>query len=486
MIAPVIFLALAAALLSSDNPQNSLGDLFRGTPLDSTYHKLIGDVRGRMRPAADGCELKHRAANPINIILIAVDTLRADHLGFQGYERDVSPNLDALARDSIVFRKAISAAPWTTPAFVGVFTGSHPGALGFEGDPLLLPNEVPVLAQVLCEAGWQTAGVVSHSYVGVKYGFDRGFELWDERNAGGHSYVSSSNVTAAATRVLDELTDDARPFFLFAHYFDPHSDYLEHADHKFSDDDTGEFRSEADNINDLIKLAAAGELDPASIQHIRDSYDSEIAYTDQQIGALLDSLEQRGLYRDSLIIFLGDHGEMLVERPERLLGHGMAVYQALVHVPLLVKLPGLTRVGRFDLPVSTVDVLPTVLDVVGHPAPPAGASLARSLLRVEAATAKPVFAQTRRDGFRDTVLEGKWKLIRDTQRETTELYDLTHDANESEDVASLNPTIVARMETLLANWHQELEASRQGIPTMAPPELTPAEKEQLRGLGYVE
>lgn len=482
----VTALSLLLALASNDVVRDRLGGLVRGTSLDSSFRMLEGELRGRLRSGGDRCQALVRAARPVNVVLIAVDTLRADHLGFQGYERDVSPNLDALARDSMVFRRAISAAPWTTPAFVGVFTGSHPGALGFESDPLLLPSEAPVLAQILCDAGWQTAGVVSHSYVGAKYGFDRGFEQWDERNAGGHMHISSENVTSTAIEYLDSFSDDPRPFFLFAHYFDPHFDYREHANHRFSDGYTGSLRSEADNFNSLIELAAAGELDEATVRQLVDSYDSEIAFTDDQIGVLLQALEQRGLYEDALIIFLGDHGEMFVERPERLLGHGMAVYQALVHVPLLIKVPGRSRVGRVESPVSTVDVLPTVLDLVGHPAPPASASLERSLLRIDPKNTRPVFAQTRRDGFRDTVLEGDWKLIRDSMANTSELYDLRRDEDERQDVAALHPSVVDRMEALLARWHHELDEKRQGIPVTAPPELTPEEKEQLRGLGYIE
>jgi arylsulfatase A-like enzyme len=481
-------IAVTAGLLFalSDNPKYALGEMVRGSALDAGFRMVMGEVRGRLRPSVDRCIVKHQAKSPTNIILIAVDTLRADHLGFQGYKRNVSPNIDALARDSLTFRQAISAAPWTTPAFVGVFTGSHPGALGFEGDPLLLPSEVPVLAQVLCEAGWQTAGVVSHSYVGVRYGFDRGFDRWDERNAGGHTHISSENITAQSLEFIDSFTDDRRPFFLFAHYFDPHSDYLEHEEHRFSDGVSGSALSEADNINELIKLASAGKLDAASVQQIVDSYDSEIAHTDEQIGLLIAQLKERGLYKDSMIIFLGDHGEMLVERPENLLGHGMAVYQALVHVPLLIKLPGSKRIGRIDTPVSTVDVLPTILDAIGHPAPPPSASGERSLLRVDRGSPRPVFAQTRRDGFRDTVLHGKWKLIRDTSINTSELYDVTRDEDERDDLSRRFPDVVSHMESLLVDWHKELEASRSGIRATAPPQLTPAEREQLRGLGYVE
>ncbi|MCP4036668.1 MAG: sulfatase-like hydrolase/transferase, partial [bacterium] len=481
LVAGVVLVGLSGRLSPGE-----LGEIVQGTPLDSVFRMLQGELRSQARSHGGRCQVTQRAGRPVNIVLIAVDTLRADRLGFQGYARDVSPHMDALARDSLVFRRAISAAPWTTPAFVGVFSGSHPGALGFEGDPLLLPDDVPVVAQLLCDAGWQTAGVVSHSYVGIRYDFDRGFEHWDEREAGGHMHVSSANVTTTAIETLDELSSDDPPFFLLVHYFDPHSDYLEHPGHRFSEGYRGPHRSEADNFNELVKLANSGELDQAAVRHIRDSYDSEIAFTDAQIGRLLAALETRGLYDDALIILLGDHGEMLVERPDRLLGHGMAVYQALIHVPLVVKTPGRTRIGRVEVPVSTVDVLPTILDVVEYEAPPASASRERSLLRIDPARARPVFAQTRRDGFRDAVLEGDWKLIRDTKVGRSELYDLSRDEAETNDIAPLHPDVVAHLEDLLSSWHATLEDSRGERKVTPSPQLTPEEREQLRGLGYLD
>ncbi len=494
----VVTLAMAAlvaaallAVLASGSGRARLGEWVRGSPLDAAFRVALGDLRGRLRDSAPVCASTVHASRPAPVIVIAIDTIRADRLGFLGYERDVSPHIDALARDAIVYRQAISAAPWTTPAFVGIFTGSHPGALGFEGEALVLPGDVPVLAEALCEAGWQTAGVVSHSYVGVRYGFDRGFEHWDERNAGGHLHVSSESVTSIALDYVDELADGrsndtARPLFLFAHYFDPHYDYREHAAHRFSSGYSGPHQSQNDNFNELVALASAGELDDAAIEYLRNSYDSEIAHTDAEIGRLIKGLKQRGLYRDSLIVLLGDHGEMLVERPERLLGHGMAVYQALVRVPLLIKLPGSKRIDRVTAPVSTVDLMPTILDFVGHPEHSGADHARRSLLRVDTATASPVFAQTRRDGVRDAVVDGNWKLIRDTVRKRSELYDLARDEDESNDIAWRHPEVVARLEGQLASWHDELARSRRARPSATAPKLSDEEIEQLRGLGYVE
>jgi len=481
-------LATVAALVAVGPGRARLGDFVRGTGLDATLRVVQGDLRSRWRAAAPACASRFSGQRRIPIVLIAIDTIRADRLGFLGHDRDTSPHLDALARDSVVYRRAISAAPWTTPAFVGIFTGRHPGALGFEGDALVLPEDVPVLAQALCDAGWRTAGAVSHSYVGIRYGFDRGFEGWDERNAGGHLHISSESITDLALDFVDQLAGvegDDRPFFLFAHYFDPHYDYREHAAHLFSSGYEGPHRSEADNFHELVKLAAAGSLDRAAVQNLLDAYDSEVAYTDAEIGRLIAGLKERGLYDESLIVLLGDHGELFAERKERLLGHGMAVYQGLVRVPLLIKLPGADRRESVDKPVSTVDVMPTILDFVGAP-PTNRDAPERSLLRSPSAPPRPVFSQTRRDGIRDTVLEGDWKLIRDTVRERSELYDLARDPDEQRDLAWRYPEVVSRLEDRIEAWHAELARAREARPEAVAPELSAEEIEQLRGLGYIE
>jgi arylsulfatase A-like enzyme len=415
------------------------------------------------------------------VVLIGVDTLRADRLGFHDYDRGVSPNLDALARDSLVFRRAIAPAPWTTPSFASVFTGFHPMVLGIAQKPLPLPAEAVTLTQVLCKAGYQTAGVVSHMYVGFRHGFDRGFEDWDESNACGHAYVSSEEVTDRAYQFLDRFAEEERPFFLFVHYFDPHYDYTEHAEFPFSEGYTGDIRSEANNIHDLRVMARAGALDEEALRYLRDSYDSEIAFTDHHIGRLLQRLKQKGLYEDAVIVFLGDHGEMFATRSERWIGHTHYLYDSLVHVPLLVKLPHQARVGPVEPPVTTVDVPATILDVLELPHSLPG----ESLLRLTEATARPVFTQTRRGAEKDAVAEGRWKLIRDRVAGSSQLFDVVEDPGELRDVAQEHPEVAARLEQLLDQWLAELEVQSGGFTKAAPLEFTEAEKQRLRDLGYV-
>jgi arylsulfatase A-like enzyme len=449
-----------------------------GTELETRLRLLKRRWVGMQR-SAPVCAAE-RTLPPIDVVLIAVDTLRADHLGFLGYERATSPHLDALARDALVFEHAIAPAPWTTPSFAAVFTGVHPGALGIR-EPVPLPAEAVTLAEILCRAGWQTAGVVSHTYVGQRYGFDRGFAHWDESSAGGHAFVSSERVTDLAIRSLDRLAEAPAPFFLFVHYFDPHYDFQEHPDFPFSAGYTGSVRSEADNIGTLQQLAREGALDAADLQSLRDRYDSEIAFTDHHIGRLLGRLKQRGRYDGALVVFLADHGEGFAERPDRWIGHGVHLYDELVHVPLLLKLPARARIGRVTDPVSTADVPATVLDVLGNPAEAPG----RSLLR-PAPAPPPVFSQTWSRGTQRAVVEGRWKLIRRERSGRSELYDLRRDPGELQDVSRHHPDVVDRLERVLSEWREEQEALARRFSATERPLLSPEDRERLRGLGYAE
>ncbi len=452
-----------------------------GTGVETRLRLAKRQIEALGRPSVE-CPTAVAPLETANVVLIAVDTLRADHLGFYRYGREVSPNLDALARDSLVFQRAIAPAPWTLPSFSGVFTGYHPMALGISDEALPLPAEAVTLTQVLCEAGYQTAGVVSHIYVSSRYGFDRGFEDWDESASGGHAYVSSPRVTTQAIQFMDRFAEQERPFFLFVHYFDPHFDYTEHAEFSFSQGYTGTVRSEADNIQELMELARTGSLDEESLGYLRDSYDSEIAFTDHHIGKLLQHLKHEGLYDDSLIVFLADHGEMFAARSERWIGHTSYVYDSLVRVPLLLKLPGRTRIARVEPPVTTVDVTATILDVVQLQSSLPG----HSLLDVTESSARPVFSQTRRGAAYDAVAEGRWKLIHDRTAGSARLFDIVDDPGELRDVASAHPEEATHLQQLLDQWLAELDLQSREFAEVAPLELSEEEEERLRRLGYVQ
>jgi choline-sulfatase len=183
-------------------------------------------------------------ANPTrlpNVILIVIDTLRADHVGSYGYSRDTTPNLDALSLDSTLFERALSSAPWTMPAVGAIMTGVYPNRLGVRNSPVALPRAWDSLATHLKNAGYSTGGLVAHTWVGEKLNFDRGFDHWDQENAKGHDGVSSPDLTQKAQRFFNE--NQQVPFFLFLHYFDSHYEYIEPEEQTYSQEYWGKLRS---------------------------------------------------------------------------------------------------------------------------------------------------------------------------------------------------------------------------------------------------
>jgi arylsulfatase A-like enzyme len=455
----------------------------RGSWIEPAYKRFSARVIDSGFEPSECADALVSLGRPTNVVLIAVDTLRARHLGYRGYDRATSPNLDALAKEALAFTNARSSAPWTLPSFSGVFTGVHPGALGIKRQRRPMPPEQSTLGMLLCDAGYQTAGVVSHTLVGLDYGFSRGFEQWDQTNAVGHIYVSSERVADRALEYLSDFASDPRPFFLFAHFFDPHNDYIPHEDFPFGPEYRGQVRSTRNNMSDLRAMAKAGELSEEDLAYLRDSYDSEIAYTDSQIGRLLDGLRERGLYESSLILFVADHGEAFGERPGNWIGHTSHLYDEAIHVPLLVKPPGVAA-RVIDQPVSTVDVLATVFDVLGHPSPPVEAGVERSLLRLDEHAARPVFSQTRRKAMRDSVIDGRWKLIRNAETGEIELFDLLEDPGELRNLADEDQVRTVSLQAKLDEWLAALGRYEGSVSMADVPEISEAERARLQALGY--
>jgi membrane-anchored protein YejM (alkaline phosphatase superfamily) len=220
---------------------------------------------------------------PPNVLVIVVDTLRADHLGCYGHGRPTSPSIDALAASGVRFDRAYSAAPWTMPAVASMLTGLPPAAHGVESLQHMLPRDAVTLAERLTERGYVTAAVVSHLLISSRFHFDQGYAVFEEREAQGHDHVSTPGVTRTASTLLDLLARDERPFFLFVHYFDPHFNYRPHPEFGFAPPSVGSL----DGTQGIDELRARlDELTPAEFGFLRDLYDEEIRLTDDGIGAL--------------------------------------------------------------------------------------------------------------------------------------------------------------------------------------------------------
>ncbi len=282
-----------------------------------------------------GCaESRHGAKN---LILISVDSLRPDRLGYSGHDRPTSPTLDRLAAEGRVFANAYSPAGWTLPSMASVLTGRHPREHGATNYFLRLEDGAPTLASILRCHGYDTRAYVSHLLVGAQYGLGMGFRTFDEtipHTSNPARVKTGERLTDVVLRGLEAHPIRA-PFFLWVHYFDPHIRYLAHADwSSFGDED-------------------------------RDRYDQEIAHTDRQIARLLDALRQRDLYDDAVVIFTADHGEEFSE-------HGgewhETLHEEVLRVPLVIRAP-LLEPGPDTSLARHIDLLPTALALLGIQAP---------------------------------------------------------------------------------------------------------------------
>ncbi|MHC4985172.1 MAG: sulfatase, partial [Planctomycetota bacterium] len=279
----------------------------------------------------------------LNVVLISIDTCRADHLGPYDATRSLTPHIDAFAAGATVFENCVSAVPLTLPSHTTMLTGLIPLAHGAHQNGVMISPDLLTLPEILHQRGYATGAVVSHLVLGKQFLIDQGFDTYDDEMSQPGPMPGErrgARTSALAGEWLAQRAAGDQPLFLFAHYFDPHDPYQ--APPEFAD-----------------------RFGPSDAEQ----YAAEIAYVDQCIGQLFDQLKRLGIYDSSLIIVTGDHGEMLGEHGE--LDHGYYVYESAIKVPLIVKLPGLRDARRVTDVVGMVDVTPTVCSVVGA-SPPDG------------------------------------------------------------------------------------------------------------------
>jgi arylsulfatase A-like enzyme len=306
-----------------------------------------------------------RGERPRLVVLVSIDTLRADHLGFYGYERPTSPVLDALAGESTVFEEAMSSSPWTLPAHASLLTGLYPSRHGLTSHERYLSSSLATLAQLFSREGYLTAAVVNSHNLGPDFGLDRGFQQYRYVEEIATRREPSKEITEQAVQWVGEAGD--RPLFLFLHYYDVHSDYASLPEHE------AEFLRPYEGIADgtTAQLAAHREgtvtLSGADAASLIDRYDAGIRQMDAEIGRFLSFLRTRGLWDDCLLVLTSDHGEEFFEHGGVL--HGQTQYQEVIRVPLLFKGRGIPAGARVPVPVSLVDVAPTLLARAGVAVP---------------------------------------------------------------------------------------------------------------------
>jgi arylsulfatase A-like enzyme len=474
-----------------------------------------GRVRRRVRSLAFGLAAALTAGAcsqeaPIapSIVVVSLDTLRADHLSVYGYARETSPVLDQFAREAVRFDQAMSQAPGTLPSHLTLLTSLFPPQFKITrrdgrnwNQPvttLTLPKSVVTLAEVLRENGYRTAAFTGGGPVSARYGLGQGFDHF-EIEARGRAF----DKLRGSISNLDGLFENtSTPFaaassvFVFIHTFDIHDPYGAPApfDRHFTAINTEQLPRARQYLTSPAKIARVKKPitgDDASL--VRGFYDNGIRATDAVMGTLFDALKKNGLYEDSIIVVLSDHGEEFLDHGG--FGHGGRLYQEHLRVPLLVRLPGGARGGEvLQGPVGLVDVAPTLLDLAGIeiPAQFRGRSLKGLLEGSDSGTwldERRLYADI--PNVRRSVRSlriGRWKLVESPIEKTMELYDLDTDPHEKQNLAASRTDELGKLREELSSWLIEMEedAVREGtlaVPTGA--DLTPSEVERLKQLGYL-
>jgi arylsulfatase len=422
-------------------------------------------------------------SEPPSIVLVVIDTVRADHLTPYGYERDTSPHIERLARSGTLFLQGVAASPWTGPSVASIVTGRYPDEVGIRGLRHRLPPSVPSLAQILRDAGYATAAVVSNALAGPAYGYHRGYDsfhfehykLQPEGSAAppGQPYFTADRVTE---RALAWIASAPKPFFLYLHYTDPHEPYLPPP--RWRD----RFVREASGFDETLlngKRFTRVPLDGDELAAVRAHYEAEIAFVDHEVGRLVDALGN-----DVIVVLTGDHGEEFRDHGAFL--HGHTLYQELLRVPLLLAGPGIPRDRTSAVPASHVDILPTVLELARVPSPPSvnGRSLLGAPGEDRAAGEERVLFSILEGGKTRCVAarRGEWKLSSCGAGHDAVLHDLSRDPGESRDRASERRAVAQELARAID------ERNARVVPGTRPVDPTAARRMEaaLRALGYVE
>lgn len=453
---------------------------------------------------------------PVNVLIISIDTLRADAVGSYGNKDGLTPNLDRLAREGARFEQAYSSSSWTLPAMASLFTGldarrHNAGWVSDARDPLArtrLSPELWTLTGSLRERGYETAAIVTNPFLTLRYGFGRGFDTYENFSIAADIFVAfqdtslvrfatwvmpslvpgdrSGVVTARAAEWLRRRSSE-RPFYLWVHYIDPHAPYSPGGDKtrisSFRGDSllggtpAGDF---VDSTPDIARLRS-GEVRPDAEQkrQMRRLYDGEVAEVDAAIGNLLAALDDTGASASTLVVCVSDHGEEFWEHGG--VEHGRTVYDEVVHVPLLMRWPGRitagTTVGSL---VRITDIAPTVIEATGGTIPQKldGFSL-RQMLRGGAVPERVAFIENmhfaeERLGLRTPT----HKYVR-WENGKEEVYDLRRDPGERVDLAG-DDAVIAPLRAMSDQFAAASEPNRDS-KTVSP---TGATREALRALGY--
>ncbi len=488
--------------------QRSLAATDPGDPLFDTRRTNLQRAEERLPRATAG-------PNMPNVLLIVLDTLRADHLGAYGYERRTSPHLDSLAKAGVVLENAISQAPWTAPSVASVFTSLYPSVHGLDGgvrwgpgqrgaggslpfalQKALRPGQL-TLAEMLRRHGYQTAGFVSNVYVNSIFGFSQGFQTYRDDHGDYSENVGGAKRRAHETNahVFEWLESQPRePFFLFVHYNDCHWPYDPPA--PYGAEWVADYRGELTPAKTTAVVEQHGRpitnLGPEDVRYLVGLYDGEIAYLDAQVGKLLEKIAVTGLDRKLLTVVLADHGEEFLDHGSA--SHGYTLYEEQIRVPLIFHYPGRLAPRRVPAQVRLIDVLPSVLELAGIANVPdsfQGESVANLLLGKSKEGPREAYSEATYVNDRKSLRTSeRLKLIDETKTGEMTLFDLSRDPREQTDLADRRSSDAAKLRARLQGWSEANSSLREtlyaGKPEQHEVVLDDEAQRQLRALGYIE
>ncbi|MBA7465097.1 2,3-bisphosphoglycerate-independent phosphoglycerate mutase [subsurface metagenome] len=399
-----------------------------------------------------------------NIILISIDALRADHLSCYGYHRNTSPNIDRLADQGVLFKNAFSQATWTLPSHTSIFLSQYVWRHKIDNRKKRLGNSSTTLVEILKDRNYTTCAFVGGGFVSARYGFDQGFEIYDDGRGGGAGR-RLREIASYIDKLLGWLESVRnKKFFLFIHTYDVHSPY----------------NPPPPYFNLYTKGRCKGELD-----YIMAVYDGGINYVDDQLGKLFEKLNQLGIDDNTIIIVTADHGEAFGEHGK--LSHGYKPYIEQVHVPLIIKGLGIPRNRIYENWAQHIDIAPTILEILDIPQRKEmqGRSLLRLISHCEIEEHPETYSfgpDKSEGGFSMSLRTKEWTYIMN-RNGPDELYDRINDPKEQNDIIKKRPLIAQKLKEELEDF---IALTSEAKPQVAEKVHIDEElKEQLKSLGYL-
>jgi arylsulfatase A-like enzyme len=434
-----------------------------------------------------------------NVLLITIDTLRADHLGCYGYPRNTSPSIDEFAEKSVLFTQCVSQASSTLPSHASIFTSLYPPTHGVIHNLAALRPEIPSLVKVFRKHGYSTCAVVSNIVLESRFGLNQGFQTYDER-LGSHELNRENFLERPANAATDAAinwlrTNMSDKFFLWVHYIDPHGAYYPPEEYRtlFVGD---EWYSEGKEMPVSADAFAPGAIPKyqslfgnTNPSYYVAQYDGEIRFTDREVGRLLRFIEETGLMKSTIVVLTADHGETMTER-DYCFTHTFRTYDELTRIPLIMHFPNSELRKRVGAQVRAIDIMPTLLDKLSlkNPYEVHGQSLMKLIIDGEGPTPELVVSYSDYGipsledafGFQRSVRTPRWKFIRNLPRGPDELYNLEKDPAETANLARSELGVLRQMRETFAEWERAVEQGE-----VLKPALSKERIEQLESLGYL-